>query len=165
MFVTQLPWPHFCRTKTLDAATYCAPVSGISAGQEGNGPVESQSTDHKVGVLVLPSAPGIRPLPIVTWPLLLPTPRTSLSGQQLTMTPAASWRSRRSQPGPAAAAHPSPVHVARLDGRINLGWWACCRRYCLAMARADPETGFSFTSELQPDDLDDLFAAEQKRRL
>src|SRR6266567_659149 len=32
------------------------------------------------------------------------------------------------------------------------------------MASADPEAGFSFTYELQPEDFEDLFAAEQKRR-
>ena len=35
--VAQLPWPHFGRTRTLNAAIYCAPVSSISAGQRGNG--------------------------------------------------------------------------------------------------------------------------------
>ena len=37
--VAQLPWPHFGRTRTLNAAIYCAPVSSISAGQRGNGQV------------------------------------------------------------------------------------------------------------------------------
>ena len=34
--VAQLPWPHFGRTRTLNAAAYCVPVSNISAGQRGN---------------------------------------------------------------------------------------------------------------------------------
>jgi hypothetical protein len=33
VFVVQLPWPHLGRTRTLDAAIYGVPVSGISAGQ------------------------------------------------------------------------------------------------------------------------------------
>ena len=37
--VAQLPWPHFGRTRTLNAAIYCVPVSSISAGQRGNGQV------------------------------------------------------------------------------------------------------------------------------
>lgn len=81
------------------------------------------------------------------------------------MASAVSWRSRRRQPSPPPRLIPALVYVARLGSRMNLGRWACCRRYCLAVASADPETGFSFTYELQPDDLEDLFAAEQKRRL
>src|SRR2546428_8902964 len=60
--VAQLPWPHFGRTRTLNAAIYCAPVSSISAGQRGNGQVAdrvTQSTDQMIRLLVRvpPSAP------------------------------------------------------------------------------------------------------------
>jgi hypothetical protein len=34
-----LPWPHFGRTRTLNAAAYCAPVSTVWAGQQWNGQV------------------------------------------------------------------------------------------------------------------------------
>jgi hypothetical protein len=52
MFVAQLPWPHFGLTRTLNAAIYCAPVSSIPAGQQGNGQVAdggTQSTDQQAG--------------------------------------------------------------------------------------------------------------------
>jgi hypothetical protein len=35
--VAQLPWPHFGRTRTLNAAIYCAPVCSILAGQRDRG--------------------------------------------------------------------------------------------------------------------------------
>jgi hypothetical protein len=34
--VARMPWPLFGRTTTLNAATYCASVSSISAGQQRN---------------------------------------------------------------------------------------------------------------------------------
>jgi hypothetical protein len=37
--VARLPWPHFGRTRTLNAAIYCALASSISAGQRRNGQV------------------------------------------------------------------------------------------------------------------------------
>ena len=43
--VAGLLWPHFGRTATLNAATYCAAVSSISPGQCKNELVEDASTD------------------------------------------------------------------------------------------------------------------------
>jgi len=40
----------------------------------------------------------------------------------------------------------------------------CCRRYCLAMASTDPGVRFSLTYELEPGDLQDLFAARPGRK-
>ena len=34
--VARLPWPHSGRTRTLNAAAYCAPVSTVWAGQQWN---------------------------------------------------------------------------------------------------------------------------------
>ena len=59
--VAQLPWPHFGRTRTLNAAIYCVPVSSISAGQRGNGQVADRRDtvygSESWGPRVLPSAP------------------------------------------------------------------------------------------------------------
>lgn len=41
---------------------------------------------------------------------------------------------------------------------------ACRCRYCLAMTSADPGAGFSLTYELQPGDLQDLFATRPERK-
>jgi hypothetical protein len=43
--VTGLPWPHFGRTATLNAAAQCAPVSRISAAQRRNEQVADAPVD------------------------------------------------------------------------------------------------------------------------
>src|SRR5215470_5411794 len=54
-------WPHFGRTRTLNAAMYCAPVSSISAGQRANGQVAdrvTQPADQMVAVV--PYSSGVQ---------------------------------------------------------------------------------------------------------
>ena len=100
----------FGRTRTLHAAIYCTPLSGISAGQYGNGQVADRGRPslriRRLGLRVPPSAPGRRPLPIMKRPLLLPTPRTSSSGQLIHGV--GRLLAQQAEPAqPAAAAHPS----------------------------------------------------------
>jgi hypothetical protein len=64
--VAQLSWPHFGRTRTLNAAIYCAPVSSISAGQRGNGQVADRRDtvygSEGWGFESLRARPGQRPV-------------------------------------------------------------------------------------------------------